>query len=76
MRLSDFVEVASGIYSFNKDLARTEQGVLVMHPWFGDPNQKQTKQTDKGYLADGFTIEKICKNNSYTFINQILGIHM
>ena len=38
--------------------------------------KKEGWEVDKGYLADGFTIEKICKNNSYTFINQILGIHM
>ena len=31
---------------------------------------------DKGYLADGYTIENICKNSSFEFIDEILGVHM
>jgi len=41
-----------------------------------DIMKKEGWEIDKGYLADGFTIEKICKNNSFIFINEILGIHM
>lgn len=38
--------------------------------------KKERWEVDKGYLADGYTLEKICKNNDYIFINEILGIHM
>lgn len=41
-----------------------------------DVMKKEGWEIDKGYLADGYTLEKLCKRNSYTFINEILGIHM
>lgn len=41
-----------------------------------DVMKREGWEVDKGYLADGYTIEKICKNNSFTYINHILGVHM
>lgn len=38
--------------------------------------KKEGWEIDKGYLADGYTIDKICSKNNFIFINEILGIHM
>jgi glycosyltransferase involved in cell wall biosynthesis len=38
--------------------------------------KKEGWEVDKGYLADGYTIHKLCSKNNFVFINEILGIHM
>jgi|TARA_B110001450_G_scaffold195282_1_gene183632 glycosyltransferase involved in cell wall biosynthesis len=37
---------------------------------------KQHGWLDMGYLADGYTIQSICKTLNYTYINKVLGVHM
>jgi glycosyltransferase involved in cell wall biosynthesis len=31
--------------------------------------------TDKGYCADGYTFEMLCQTNSYSFLQDIIGVH-
>ena len=37
---------------------------------------KQHGWLNMGYMADGYTIQSLCKNWNYTYIDNILGVHM